>query len=135
MKSGCNRRRFLAAAGIAAASFAVPSRSSAALNSNKRPGTRQEPRFKISLAEWSLHRTIFDKKITNLDFPRVSKEEFGIEAVEYVNQFFKDRANDLKYLMDLKSRCDDVGVKSLLIMVDGEGQLGNPNEEQRKQAV
>ena len=91
--------------------------------------------FKISLAEWSLHRTIRSGKINNLDFPRVAKQEFGIGAIEYVNQFFKDKANDLRYLTDLKMRCEGEGVKSLLIMVDGEGQLGNPDPNQRKQAV
>ena len=52
--------------------------------------TEKAPLFKISIAEWSLHKTLFAKKITNLDFPAISKKEFGIEAVEYVNQFFKD---------------------------------------------
>ncbi|TWU26924.1 Xylose isomerase-like TIM barrel [Novipirellula galeiformis] len=96
-----------------------------------------EAPFKISLAEWSLHRTLRDasKGITNLDFPRITKEEFGIDGVEYVNQFFKDKAKDSKYLGELKGRCNDVGVKSLLIMVDGEGHLGDPNEDKRKQAV
>ena len=56
--------------------------------------------FKISLAEWSLHRTLFDGKLDNLDFPAFAKKEFGIDAVEYVNQFFKDKAKDTKYLTD-----------------------------------
>ncbi|MEP3832035.1 sugar phosphate isomerase/epimerase family protein [Rhodopirellula bahusiensis] len=93
--------------------------------------------FKISLAEWSLHRTLRDESvgITNLDFPKVSKEQFGIDAIEYVNQFFKDKARDEKYLTDLKGRCSDNGVKSLLIMVDGEGRLGDPDEAARAKAV
>ncbi|MFP6882109.1 MAG: sugar phosphate isomerase/epimerase, partial [Roseibacillus sp.] len=56
--------------------------------------------FDISLAEWSLHRTIRKGEMTNLDFPKVSKEKFGINAVEYVNQFFKDKARDKAYLTD-----------------------------------
>jgi sugar phosphate isomerase/epimerase len=94
--------------------------------------------FKISLAEWSLHRALFGRagtKIDNLDFPRVTKEQFGIDAVEYVNQFFKDKAKDEKYLTELKKRCDDLGVRSLLIMCDGEGALGDADESKRKQAV
>src|SRR4051812_28009855 len=81
----------------------------------------KKPLFKISLAEWSLHRALFGKKLSNLDFPRVAKEDYGIDAVEYVNQFFKDKARDMKYLADLKKRCDDLGVRSVLIMCDGEG--------------
>ena len=54
----------------------------------------QRPRrlFKISLAQWSLHRTLRAEELDNLDFARVAKQDFGIEAIEYVNQFFKDKA-------------------------------------------
>jgi L-ribulose-5-phosphate 3-epimerase len=95
----------------------------------------KQPLFKISLAEWSLHRALFGKKITNLDFPRIAKTEFGIDAVEYVNQFFKDKAKDAKYLAELKKRCSDNGVRSVLIMCDGEGKLGDPDEKKRQKAV
>ena len=93
--------------------------------------------FKISLAEWSLHRTLRDpsKNLTNLDFARIAKREFGIDGIEYVNQFFKDKAKDQTYLKELKARADGEGVKSLLIMVDGEGNLGDPDEKKRNQAV
>ena len=97
--------------------------------------TKSQPLFDLSLAEWSLHKTLFSKKMTNLDFPRVSKEKFGITAVEYVNQFFKDKATDQKYLAELKKRCDDLGVKSLLIMIDGEGHLGEAEESRRQKVI
>lgn len=95
----------------------------------------ENPIFRISLAEWSLHRTLNAGELDNLDFPRVAREEYGIEAVEYVNSFFKDRAEDLAYLGDLKGRCDDLGVRSLLIMCDGEGAIGDPDPDRRTQAV
>jgi len=91
--------------------------------------------FDISLAEWSLNKTIFAGKMTNLDFPATAKNEFGISAVEYVNQFFKDKAKDQAYLNDLKQRCDDNGVTSVLIMCDGEGNLGELDKNKRTQAV
>jgi sugar phosphate isomerase/epimerase len=91
--------------------------------------------YKISLAEWSLHKTLFGGQLENLEFPRAAKEEFGIEAVELVNQFFRDKAQDKTYLTELKSRAGDLGVSMLLIMIDGEGRLGDPTESQRKQAV
>jgi sugar phosphate isomerase/epimerase len=71
----------------------------------------------------------------NLDFPAAAKKDYGIEAVEYVNQFFKDKAKDTDYLADLKQRAGDAGVKNVLIMIDGEGQLGDPDEVKRKKAV
>lgn len=91
--------------------------------------------FSISLAEWSLHRTIFGGELDHLDFARTAEEDFGIDAVEYVNQFFMDKATDQAYLQDMKQRADDAGVQSLLIMCDGEGALGHPNEQERIQAV
>ena len=69
----------------------------------------------------------------NLDFPQIAKNDFGIDAVEYVNQFFKDKAKDETYLDRLKKRCDDHGVKSVLIMCDGEGDLGDPDDAKRTQ--
>lgn len=92
-------------------------------------------RFQISLAQWSLHRTLRSGKLTNLDFPTFTRDKFDISAVEYVNSFFKDKARDEKYLTELKKRCDDGDVRSLLIMCDGEGRLGDPDEGARKQAV
>ena len=91
--------------------------------------------FEISIAEWSLHKSLFGKKITNLEFPVVAKKEFDISAVEYVNQFFKDKANDKNYLNELKKICDNEGVKSLLIMCDGEGKLGDPDKSTRISSV
>jgi sugar phosphate isomerase/epimerase len=91
--------------------------------------------FKISLAEWSLHRTLRKGELDNLAFPAVAKNDFGIDAVEFVNQFFKDKAEDAKYLNELNKRCSDNEVKSVLIMIDGEGDLGNLDDIKRKVAV
>ncbi len=93
------------------------------------------PLFKISLAEWSLHRTLFAKKITNLDFPRLAKSEFGIDACEYVNQFWMDKATDAAYLAELKKITDSEGITNVLIMCDNEGDLGDADEAKRNKAV
>jgi L-ribulose-5-phosphate 3-epimerase len=91
--------------------------------------------FSISLAQWSLHKALYSKSMDNLEFADVAKNKFGIDALEYVNQFFKDKANDADYLAQMKQRADDLGVKSLLIMCDGEGRLGDPDDAARKLAV
>ncbi|MDA1162862.1 MAG: sugar phosphate isomerase/epimerase [Planctomycetota bacterium] len=95
----------------------------------------RKPLWKLSLAQWSLHKEIFSKKLDNLDFAKTAKSEWGIDGVEYVNQFFKDKANDKAYLGEMKKRAEGEGVHSLLIMVDGEGQLGDPDDAKRKEAV
>ena len=121
-----NRRDSIKALGIL--SFASVFESSFALDFKK-------PFFKISLAEWSLHRELQAGKMINLDFPIIAKRDFGISAIEYVNSFFKDKAQDTKYLSDLKLRCNSEGVKSLLIMCDGEGSLGDTDSSLRIKAV
>ncbi len=91
--------------------------------------------FKISLAQWSFHKMLFSGKLDNLDFAAKAKNDFGIEAVEYVNQFFKDKATDKAYLAEMKRRADDLGVYIHLIMVDGEGPMAALDEAKRRQAV
>lgn len=107
----------------------------AALATEDSQADGKKRRFDISLAEWSLHKTLFSGKMTNLDFPRVAKEDYGITAIEYVNQFWMDKAKDQDYLKQLKQRTADLGVKNVLIMCDGEGDLGDPDAGRRKQAV
>jgi L-ribulose-5-phosphate 3-epimerase len=91
--------------------------------------------FKISLAEWSLHRALENKRLDHLDFSKAAREDFGIEAVELVNTFFKDKATDQSYLTELKRRADGLGVSTLLIMCDNEGDLGDADPSKRAQAV
>jgi len=93
--------------------------------------------FEISLAQWSWHRRLRGQqqpKMDNLDFAKEAKS-LGIHAIEYVNQFFKDKARDTNYLAQMMKRAKDNGVKSLLIMCDGEGALGDQDPQRRTQAV
>lgn len=125
-----SRRDFLAASATAAATALLP-----------RTGTSAEPTelFKISLAQWSLHRAFFGQKgvdkLDPLKFAEIAAKDYGIHGVEYVNQFYKDKKKDGAYLTDLKKVADDNKVTSVLIMCDGEGNLGNPDEKGRVQAV
>ena len=122
-----SRRSFLASAAAAAVAGSVTSSALAA--------TRPAAKYEISLAQWSLHKALFGKKLDHLDFAITAKKEFGIEAVEYVNQFFKDKAKDAAYIADMNKRATDNGIKQLLIMCDGVGNLGDSNLKKRMQAV
>lgn len=93
-----------------------------------------QPLFEISLAQWSLHKELFDGQISTLDFAKESSS-MGFGGIEYVNSFFKDKAEDGEYLKDLNARAKDNGITQLLIMCDGEGDLGNADERERKTAV
>ena len=93
------------------------------------------PLFRISLAQWSLHRTIRAGELTALDFPQHAREVYGLDAVEYVNQFFADKAEDPAWINALHQRANDAGVRSLLIMIDGEGSLAAADGAERARAV
>lgn len=137
------RNQFLKSLGLvtlaAPAAFSISSCTSKPSSGNEtvaeEPESKKDLFFKISLAEWSLNKQLFGGHMTNLDFPARAKNDFGIDAVEYVNQFFKDKAKDKAYLSDLKKRCDDLGVTSVLIMCDGEGGLGDTQAGKRMEAV
>jgi sugar phosphate isomerase/epimerase len=144
-----NRRKFLTQLGGLAAGFGAFGAGMAACNDNGNkeetantdssaaaaPAKPAEPWFTISLAQWSLHKKLFAKEMDNLDFPATAKNTYGISVVEYVNQFFKDKAKDEKYLAELLKRCGDNGIKNHLIMIDGEGDLGETDAKKRKTAI
>ena len=94
-----------------------------------------KPLFEISLAQWSNHKSLFQGKIKNLDWAAHTQEHYGINALEYVNGFFKDKAADAGYLAEMNQRVDDLGMKNLLIMIDGEGALGHSQEKKRLKAI
>jgi len=125
-----DRRSFLRSSLALGATFAF-----APLGGTQISAAEKKTLFKISLAEWSLNKAIFGKKLDHLDFPKAAKQDYGIDAIELVNQFFMDKAKDPKYLAEFKKRADDLGVKILLIMCDGEGELGNSDEKARLKAV
>ena len=125
-----SRRDFLStAAATAAAASLAPA---AFADHHKEAGGKP---FRISLAQWSLHRKLKAGELDNLDFAKVAREEFDISGVEYVNQFFKDKAKDESYLSRMKQAAEDHGVTSVLIMVDGEGRIGDPDTKKRLQTV
>ncbi|MEY4828206.1 MAG: hypothetical protein RLZZ562_2 [Planctomycetota bacterium] len=130
-----DRREFLGSAASAAAAIGAMSlANSASAASNLLVPSAREPLFTVSLAQWSLHRTFSRDGKDNLEFPKKAKS-YGIDAIEYVNSFFKDKARDEAYLNELDQRCKGEGVQSVLIMVDGEGELGHPDKQKRAQAV
>ncbi len=127
-----NRRDFLKQSSLAFAGLGL----AAATGCQTGTKTAKKPWFEISLAEWSLHVAILQKKeLTNLDFPKIARREFNIGGVEYVNQMFMDKARDTAYLKELKGICDGEGVRSVLIMCDREGNLGDPDTKKRTTAV
>jgi len=131
-----NRRTFMKSAALAAAAISAGQVVNAKGNRSNPVAQEHEARelfFDISLAQWSLNRALFGGTLDNLDFPAYVQKTFDIHAVEYVNQFFKSADTD--YAKELLKRTEDIGVKNVLLMIDGEGNLGDTDEEKRKLAV
>lgn len=122
-----SRREFLQVAALAAAGIPLLSNASYA-----RESAAKSP-FKISLAEWSLHKALWAKEMTHLDFPVKAAKDFGIFGVEYVSSFFKDTSAE--YLNELLKITKDNNVTNVLIMVDGQGNMGDKDEAIRNKAV
>jgi sugar phosphate isomerase/epimerase len=97
-------------------------------------GAAADPLYKISLAEWSINKPLFGGQMQHLDFAKIAKST-GIDAIEYVNQFFKDKAKDTAFLEEMNTRAKGEGVTQVLIMCDGEGNLGDSDAAKRKTAV
>jgi L-ribulose-5-phosphate 3-epimerase len=121
-----HRRQFLTRTAAVTASLSLAS---------LRAEDKKEPLFKISLAQWSLHRAFFGKKLDPIDFAKIARNDYGIHNIEYVNQFYKDKKKDDDYVKELKKRAEGEGVRSVLIMCDGEGALGDADTKKRSQAV
>jgi len=129
MSEGIDRRAFLGRVAVTGVALAGAPTLAQALVAPRAPW------FTISLAQWSLHRSIRSGAVSHLDFAQVAKEDFGISAIEYVNSFFKDKARDAAFLAEMNRRAADHGVYQHLIMCDGEGNLGDPDDARRTTAV
>lgn len=101
-----------------------------------------EPFFKLSLAQWSINKDIREGRIDPFDFADKAKA-WGFDGIEYVSQLYSKElekyasidegmANLVKKLKDASNKA---GIKNLVIMVDGEGDLADPDEKARIQAV
>ena len=112
---------------LGAAGFLAP----ALTNNTKSMATPRMTHDDISLAQWALVDEIRDGKWKNLDFPKIAREDFDLNGIEFVNTLFEVPTNS--YLNQLKKNADDHGVSMVLIMVDAEGDGCEPTAALRKQ--
>lgn len=91
--------------------------------------------LKLSLAQWSLNRAFFGGNLDAEDFASIAKNTYDIDAIEYVNSFYKEKAQDESFWAMMRIKAEDIGVKSLLIMVDETEKLGDLDTVKRKKAV
>lgn len=129
-------RRTVLGTGLAAGlATGLAAGASAQTRDKVTPAPRRRARtYNISLAQWSLHKLLYANEMDNLDFAKEARE-MGFGGIEYVNSFFKDKATDDTYLAEMNKRAEDFGVRQLLIMVDGEGRLGDPDKNARAATI
>ncbi len=126
------RRRFLkhSLVGTVAGVASSPLLSASSFGAH---APKESRRFRISLAEWSLHKAIQGNLVKTLDFPRIARHTFGIEAIELVNTLLATPTAE--YIDALKKNAQNEGVRILLVMCDGEGALAHKATSERMKAV
>ncbi len=97
--------------------------------------------FKFSLAQWSLHTPFQDGTLDPMDFAQIAKTE-GYTGLEYVTQLYpqlKDKSNYREKVMnlagELKRRSDAAGMENVLLMIDNDGELADPDAKKRAEAI
>jgi len=130
--SELNRRSFIQKSALAgAAGLMLPGLVNGEKHSQAIQPSPRNIRDDISLAQWALVDEIRAGKWTNLDFPRIAREDFALNGIEFVNTLFAVPTAD--YLAQLKRNADDHGVNMILIMVDAEGDPCSQEKKEREQ--
>jgi len=128
-----NRREFLgrSVAASMAASLVVSAKGSVAAAGAT--GPKRPAKDGISLAQWALVGEIRGGKWKNSDFPRIAREDFDINGIEFVSTLFE--LPTYSYLNRLRRNAQKHKVAMILIMVDDEGETCDPNKEARIQTA
>lgn len=101
-----------------------------------------EPFFELSLAQWSIHRMIREGDTDPYKFAEMAKN-WGFTGLEYVSQLYNPELSDAGYseeAMDTfikksNEEAEKHGMKNVLIMIDGQGNLAVSDEKERNEAV
>jgi L-ribulose-5-phosphate 3-epimerase len=121
-RSFVERSLIVGAAGIAAPSL---------IKNEIMEQTPRMTRDDISLAQWALVSEVQSGKWKTLDFPKIARNDFGLNGIEFVNTLFEVPTEG--YLQKLKKNAADSGVTMVLIMVDDEGDGCTATKEERRQ--
>jgi L-ribulose-5-phosphate 3-epimerase len=96
-------------------------------------GPKRPTKNDISIAQWALVQEIRDGKWKTLDFPRVAREDFDINGIEFVSTLFE--LPTYRYIERLRQNAEKYRVEMVLIMVDDEGDPDSPDRDERIETV
>ena len=86
--------------------------------------------MEIGIAGWAINRSIRElKTLTLMDFPKLARDEYGVDTVELVSTFFESQS--ARYLNELRQELARNRLKVHNIAVDT-GNLSSPDEETRR---
>jgi len=92
--------------------------------------------FKIALGEYSFNSLFRAGKYNPLELARIAKDQFGLDAIDYVSSFWSDKVKNHVFLRELKRRAQDHRVFNHVILVDlPQSELGDFDESRRAAAV
>ncbi len=102
----------------------------------------KEPFFKLSLAQWSIHKMIQDDGVDPYSFAEKAKN-MGFTGLEYVSQLYPADLKDNEYsaaamasfIEKSNAEAKKHDMQNVLIMIDRQGNLAVSDEAERNQAV
>ena len=74
--------------------------------------------IKISLQCYSFASSLFTKKMNIIDFPKIVREDFNIDAAEYWNRPMVEKRRDSNFIRELNKRTNDYGLENTFMLVD-----------------
>ncbi len=142
------RRKFVrntAAAGVGLSLIGIYGCKQEKKSAPEEPGSEMdsvEPFFKLSLAQWSVHRMIWDGELDPYDFASKAAE-WGFSGLEYVSQLYDKELKESNYSAEAmaafvdrsNAEAEKYGLENVLIMIDGQGDLATSDAAERKTAV
>ena len=101
-----------------------------------------EPFFELSLAQWSIHKMIREDGVDPYTFAEKAKN-WGFTGLEYVSQLYNPELADADYSEEAmanfvsksNAEAEKHGMKNVLIMIDGQGNLAVSDEAERNETV
>jgi len=101
-----------------------------------------DPFFKLSLAQWSIHKMIRENGVDPYSFAEKAKN-WGFSGLEYVSQLYNPELSEANYSEEAmaafveksNTEAKKHGVENVLIMIDGQGNLAVNDEAERNETV
>ncbi len=100
------------------------------------------PFFKLSLAQWSIHKMIKEDGVDPYSFAEKAKN-WGFTGLEYVSQLYNPELSEANYseeamaafIAKSNAEAEKHGMENVLIMIDGQGNLAVNDEAERNETV